>query len=167
MQKDPLFKGVYQVGLVVKDCMSLVKKYYHDYGIGPWVIYDMTPDTMKDMVVRGKPVEYAMRAACAQIGPVMIELIEPLDDKSIYSEFLNEHGDGIHHILFETEDYDKSVEFFKKKGHGILMGGTNQGLKFAYFDTTKDLGLITEIFGGELEDGKEELEPSDVYPRPE
>ena len=167
MQIEPLFKGVFQVGLVVRDCMTMLKKYYHDYGIGPWVIHEMTPEKMKVMEVRGKPVEYAMRLAVAFIGPVMIELIEPLDDKSIYNEFLNEHGEGPHHILFETEDYDKSVEFFKEKGHGILQAGNYKGAKFAYFDTIEDLGMISQISGGAPDDGGEKVEPSDVYPRPE
>ena len=77
MLKKPLFEGVYQVGLVVRDCMASVKKYADDYGIGPWSIYEMNPDTIQDMVIRDKPEPYSMRAAIAFIGSVMIELIEP------------------------------------------------------------------------------------------
>ena len=162
MSNKPIFQGIYQVGLVVKDCMASVKKYNDEYGIGPWSIYEMGPDTMQDLVIRDKPEPYAMRAAVAFIGPVMIELIEPLDDKSIYFEFLQEHGEGIHHLLFDVEDYDHTVEFFKERGLGILQGGSNQGLKYAYFDTRKDLGLISEIMKASADGALPE--PDAVYP---
>ncbi len=164
MTQKQVFKGVYQVGLVVKDCRASVKTYYDDYGIGPWSFYEMSPDSVRDMIVRDKPQPYAMRVAVAFLGEVMIELIEPLDDKSIYAEFLKEHGEGIHHLLFDVEDYDKTVSFFKDKGLGIMQGGNNQGLvKFAYFDTRKELGMISEIAGGMAEGG--ELPPPDeIYP---
>jgi len=164
MLKKPLFEGVYQIGLVVNDCMASIKRYNDDYGIGPWSIYEMNPDTIQNMVIRDKPEPYAMRAAITFIGSVMIELIEPLDDKSIYSEFLKQHGEGIHHILFDVEDHDKTVQIFKDRGIGILQAGSNKGLKFTYFDTTKELGLISEIRGGVL--SGDLPKPDDIYPRP-
>jgi methylmalonyl-CoA/ethylmalonyl-CoA epimerase len=164
MGEKPVFNGVFQVGLVVKDCMALVKKYADDYGIGPWAIYNIGPDTVEEMTVRGKATGHAFLAAVAMMGDVMIELIQPLDDKSIYAEFLKEHGDGIHHILFNVEDYDKTISFFQGKGIGILQGGANKGGKWAYFDTTKELGLISEIY--KTTAGTTELpEPDDVYPK--
>ncbi|MBE0597157.1 MAG: VOC family protein [Desulfuromonadales bacterium] len=163
MGNPPLFKGVYQVGLVVKDCMASVRKYADEYGIGPWGIYEMNPATVGEMTIRGRAEEYAFRAAIAQIGAVMIELIEPLDDKSIYAEFLREHGEGIHHVLFDVEDYDKTVNFFAGKGIGIFQGGDNQGLRYAYFDTTKELGLLAEIIG--VPAGASIPAPHDVYPK--
>jgi methylmalonyl-CoA/ethylmalonyl-CoA epimerase len=166
MEQKPVFKGVFQVGLVVKDCMGTLKKYNDDYGIGPWNIYEMGPDSVTDMIIRDKPETYAMRAAVAMVGDVMIELIEPLDDKSIYAEWLKEHGDGIHHILFDVDDPDKTVDFFKGKGIGTLQGGNNGAITYTYFDTIKELGLISEILK-ETGDGEVVGEPDDVYPRPE
>jgi methylmalonyl-CoA/ethylmalonyl-CoA epimerase len=165
MMRKPVFKGVAQVALVVKDCMASVKKYVEDYGIGPWSIYDLGPNVLENLVVHDIPQPFAMRAAIAYIGGVMIELIEPLDDNSIYTEFIKEHGEGLHHILFDVEDYGKTVQFFKDKGIGIYQGGTNKGLHFAYFDTRKELGLISEILGG-TPDG-ELPPPTSIYPAPE
>ena len=120
MLDKPVFKEMYQVGLVVKDCYASVKKYADEYGIGPWTFYVFDPKTMKDMVIHGKPENYAMRLAVAKIGNVEIELIEPLDDKSVYVEFLKKHGEGLHHVLFGVEDYSKTLDFFKGKAWVFL-----------------------------------------------
>jgi len=140
-----------------------MKTYLDEYGIGPWGIYEMNPDTVEEMVIRGKPEKYAFRAAVAQLGDVMIELIEPLDDRSIYAEFLREHGEGIHHVLFDVEDFDGTVRFFQDKGLGVLQGGNNKGLKYAYFDTVRDLGLLTEIIS--VPGDAPIPGPDEVYPK--
>lgn len=164
MKMKPEFKGVSQVGLVVKDCMATMRKYVNDYGIGPWAIYDFTPEVVQDMVIRGEPVKYAMRLAIATIGTFQIELIQPLDDKSIYSEFLKSHGDGVHHLLFDVDNFDQTVGFFQEKGFGILQGGCFSGARYSYFDTTEELGFITEIH--HMPPNATLPEPDDFYPKP-
>lgn len=163
MRDKAIFNGIYQVALVVRDCYGSVKKYADEYGIGPWTFYVFGPKTMKDTVIHGKPENYAMRLAVTKVGNVEFELIEPLDDKSIYADFLKEHGEGLHHVAFGVEDYGKTLNFFKDKGIGVLMGGNWQGVKFSYLDSQKELGLIAEIF--EPPPGFEFPKPDDVYPK--
>ena len=38
-----------------------------------------------------------------------IELIQPLEGRSIYSDFLQAHGPGLHHIRFSVEPFDAAV----------------------------------------------------------
>ncbi len=66
-----LLKDVLQVAIVVKDCDTMVKKYADEYGIGPWIIYEFNPDTVKNMITRDQPTGYAMRlAVVCNIGNV-------------------------------------------------------------------------------------------------
>lgn len=162
MTEKPVFNGILQVAVVVKNCDAAVKKYYDGYGIGPWMIYDYNPDTVQDMVLRGKPEGYAMRLALANVSNLTLELIEPRDDKSIYAEFLREHGEGLHHVAFGTESYSETTQFFQKKGFDVLQAGTWQNFKYAYFDTREDLGLISEIF--DEPPGFKLSNPDAVYP---
>jgi hypothetical protein len=113
-----LFTNILQVGIVVKDLDEAVKRYWHQYGIGPWAIYDFNPKTVKEMILHGKPAEYSMHLAMTFVGNVEIELMEPKDDKSIYAEFLKEHGEGLHHLAVDTQGYRQTVDFFEKKGWG-------------------------------------------------
>lgn len=147
MQQAPKITGISQIGLVVRDCMATARTYEAEYGIGPWQTIEMGPATVADMRIRGKPEPHAMRVAITRIGNVLIELVQPLDDKSIYAEFLKEHGEGIHHVHFDIADYDSALTFFNGKWGGILQGGTISGTDYAYFDTQKALGMITAIAG--------------------
>ena len=81
-----------------------------------------------------------MRLANTYVGSVQLELIEPKDDKSIYAEFLREHGEGLHHVAFGVNDYGKVIGWYEKKGEPILQGGRWNGLTYTYLDLRKDWG---------------------------
>jgi 4-hydroxyphenylpyruvate dioxygenase-like putative hemolysin len=61
-----------------------------------------------------------MKLSLCDIGNVQWELIKPLDDKSIYYEFLKEHSFGLHHVAFAVNDYDETVNYFRQNGIGTL-----------------------------------------------
>ena len=85
---EPVFTDVLQVAVVVRDLDAAMRRYWDGYGIGPWQVYEFNPGTVQHMTRDGQPAEFAMRLAPARLGGVFIELIEPLDDESIYAEFL-------------------------------------------------------------------------------
>ncbi|NIP38493.1 MAG: methylmalonyl-CoA epimerase [Candidatus Dadabacteria bacterium] len=47
-------------------------------------------------------------------GQTSIELLEPLDDNSPISKFLDKRGEGIHHICFEVSDIEQSLKHLKE-----------------------------------------------------
>ncbi len=47
-------------------------------------------------------------------GQASIELLEPLDDNSPISKFLDKRGEGIHHICFEVNNIEKSLKHLKE-----------------------------------------------------
>jgi len=165
VSKKPVFTNILQIGTVVKDCDATVRKFADDYGIGPWNIYEFNPDTVSDMIIEGKPVNYAMRLALCNIGNVQWEIIQPKDDISLYARFLKEHGEGLHHVAFDTENYEETVEFYKKKGKPVFQGGTWKGLTYTYLDSLNDLGIVAEIY--KLDPDFKWPEPEAVYPEPE
>ena len=96
--REPVFTEAMQVALVVRDLEATMRTYVHEYGIGPWAVYEFNPETVTEMVKDGEPAEYAFRLALAVVGRTRFELIQPLDGKSMYAEFLAEQGEGLHHI---------------------------------------------------------------------
>ena len=50
-----------------------------------------------------------------------------------------------------------------QRGHEVLLGGTYNGVTFAYLSTDRDLGVVTEIFDGAP--GRDQ-EPDRIYPAP-
>lgn len=160
----PLFTETLQVAIVVRDLEAALRTYVHEYGIGPWEIYEFNPSNTRDMVRDDEPAEYAMRIAVTMVGSTQWELIEPLDDKSIYAEFLAEKGGGLHHLGVAVPDYGNALAHLRRKGHSVLQGGLYNGVKFAYVSTDRDLGVITEIF--DWPPGLKQ-EPDAVYPETE
>jgi hypothetical protein len=161
--KNTLLTDVLQIGIVVHDLDAAMKRYWEDFGIGPWAVNTLDPSNTTDMIVRGRHQEFALRAATAQIGNVQWELIEPLDDDGIYAEHLRENGEGLHHIGFGVDDYDEAMAFFYKKGTLQLLGGTWGTVKSAYWDTTDSLGCISEIWQ-EPGEGEDFPPPDRIYP---
>jgi hypothetical protein len=160
---QPLFTDTLQVALVVRDLEHTLHTYVYEYGIGPWQIYEFNPDNTANMVRNGRPAEYAMRIAVTMVGTTQWELIQPLDDRSMYAEFLAERGEGLHHVGVAVPDYGRALESLQSKGHEVLQGGLYNGVTFAYLSTDRDLGAITEIF--DWPEGLEQ-EPDAVYPPP-
>ena len=140
-----MFKDTTQIAIVVRDLYQAMETYVEEYGIGPWEIFNFNPETGSDMVVHDEPVDYSMRVAMAMVGNVQWELIEPLDDSSIYAEFLESHGGGLHHVCVTVNDYDDALATLRSKGHSVLQAGSYKGATFAYVSTDRDLGVITEI----------------------
>ena len=75
MDSKPLFKELTQVGFVVKDCRATAKRYWDEFGIGPWEFYTLDPSNTPDMTLRGRAVEHAFRAALAKVGDVGFESV--------------------------------------------------------------------------------------------
>ena len=159
--REPVFTETMQIAFVVRDLDATMRTYVEEYGIGPWEIYEFNPDTVSGMTKDGEPAELAFRLALTTVGSVQWELIEPLDDRSIYAEFLAASGPGVHHVAVGVPNYGEALDTLRSKGRRVLQGGVYNGVTFAYLSTDEDLGVVTEIFDGRP--GAEQ-EPDAVYP---
>jgi methylmalonyl-CoA/ethylmalonyl-CoA epimerase len=139
-------KQLLQVCVVVRDIQKSMERYWEIFGIGPWEIYTFAPPSLTAPTIRGKPEPYTMKLATAQVGSVQWELIEPLTGPSTYAEFLEEYGEGLHHVACLVDDFDQTVAALAQHDIGVLMSGTWEGTTYAYMDTGKALGAIVELY---------------------
>ena len=141
-------KGLNQVGIIVRDIEKTVSDYWNILGIGPHVIVTVEPTGNYAMTYMGKPAKFKFRASFAQAGQVELELIQSIEGYTIYSDYLNEHGEGAHHIRSVPDSMpamDRNVEAMSSNGFPLLMGGHDGNeVGFAYIDTTKALKTIWE-----------------------
>ena len=123
----------------------------------------MDSSNVSNMRIHGQPMNYAMRVAMANMGGILLEIIEPLHGQNIYSEFLKEKGEGLHHVAFNVDNYDEAIAFFRDQGVHILQEGTwSGGFEFAYLDTNIVLPFVTEIF--RIPKGWKSPPPEGTYP---
>jgi hypothetical protein len=156
----PLFTGILHAAVIVRDLDAAVRTYYDEYGIGPWSIFEFNGDTVVGMSRDDKPADLSWRLALASIGDSVLELIQPLDDRSTYAEFLATHGEGVQHIALQPADYGEAEAELRRKGLRQVQGGAYKGVRFDYFSTQDDLGFITEL----LVMPSDPLTPDSVYP---
>ncbi len=146
-----VFTETKQIGIVVRDLDAAIRHYEEDFGIGPWNTHQFTPDEVKEWREHGQVVKpAATRFAAAMVGGVQWELIQPLDETSIFAKFLAEKGEGVHHIAVALEDYEGTLAAEAKRGNELMMscelGGQYSGIKVAYLGTQPSLGVTLEVF---------------------
>jgi methylmalonyl-CoA/ethylmalonyl-CoA epimerase len=94
----------------------------------------------------GKPGNFTMRVSFVNIGPIQVELLQPVSGDNVYSDFLAEHGEGLHHVQFLVDDIKTMTETMAQEGFPSLMDGSFSNGAFAYYDTVKPLKCIWEAF---------------------
>jgi catechol 2,3-dioxygenase-like lactoylglutathione lyase family enzyme len=159
-----LQNGVAQVAIVVEDLEEAVESYWVLFGIGPWHFYTYGKPLVKHMTYHGEPSEYRMRVALSYLGPLRIELIEPLEGDTVYADFVREHGYGVHHFGLLVEDMQAAIAQAEAAGVAMVQDGAGFGLDgdghYAYLDTEDRIGVTLEL----IERPKGRVEPEKVYP---
>ncbi len=157
-------KGVAQIALVVKDLEETVEQYFTRFGIGPWHFYTYEKPFVPRMTRNGKPAEYRMRVALSYLGPMRIELIEQLEGDTVYQEFIDKHGYGIHHLGVLVDDMDEALDRAEEAGYRMTMDGAGFGPDddghYAYLDTENSIGTTIELIARP----KRRKQPDKVYP---
>ena len=135
-----------QVGIIVKDIDETISYYKKAFGIGPWAVFTGEP---VECVEKGKRITFKGKMAMAQTGRVELELIQILEGRSFHSDFLEERGEGIHHIGFFVNDFEERMAAVRDAGIEVLHQGLlkQMGLtiKYAYLETTTIGGVIIEL----------------------
>jgi Glyoxalase/Bleomycin resistance protein/Dioxygenase superfamily len=129
-----------QVGIAVKDARAAALAFETFTGIGPFSVIDMPPSTA---IYRGKEIEFKVRVAMATVGGLMIELMQILEGEHLVKDFLEERGQGIHHLGVFVDDLGKAVDEWKATGREVIQVTKHtDGMGTAYLDTEKELGGI-------------------------
>jgi catechol 2,3-dioxygenase-like lactoylglutathione lyase family enzyme len=146
---DALVDGrVFQIAVVVRDLETALERYAAVLGAGPWRGYRFTADIHMSCEYRGGPTDFELRLALNDQSP-QFELIEPGEGPSIHEDWLNERGEGLHHVGVIVESVAATVTRMTQAGYAVIQAGAGFGAKkdgaYAYFDTQDDLGLVLEV----------------------
>ena len=136
-----------QVGIVVRDLDRAMAYYTEVFGVGPFQIIDFAPDKHW---VRGKPAPVRLKIGMAAMGPVHLELIEPVEGDAPHKWFLEEKGEGMQHLGFYIDNYDAWLDHLKANGIEVLMAAETfvEGMgdvRAAYVESDKVGGVLFEL----------------------
>ncbi|WP_151737580.1 VOC family protein [Paenibacillus tengchongensis] len=134
-----------QIGILVHDIEATSRAYADFLGVDkPEIGLTDTADIAQTRY-NGAPTEARAKLAFFDLGSVQLELIEPDHEPSTWRDYLNEHGEGPHHIAFVVEGMQEKITLFEGKGFPLQQKGEYPGGRYAYMDTFKDLKVIVEL----------------------
>ena len=97
-----MLKKIYHLGYSVYDLEASARFYEDNFGAKP-----------------GEPEEVpeqGIRATTFQVGESMIELVQPTRPDSPVGKFLENRGEGFHHVAFEVDDLDGALGELQTSG---------------------------------------------------
>lgn len=139
---------LHHIGVAIRD-MDKTVEYYQSLGIAtlePETLFESSAFT--DLKLYGKTPDtiVKLRIRFVQIGPIQLELIQPVEGESPQKEFLESRGEGVNHIAFTVDNLDKETAKLVERGITIIAAGKRQtGGGFAYFETRKVGNIIIEL----------------------
>jgi 4-hydroxyphenylpyruvate dioxygenase-like putative hemolysin len=137
-----------QIGVWVHDLDRAVDHYHSIFGVGPFNIHDFQPD--KHWYLE-RPSPIKMRLAKAAWGALELELVQPVEGKSIHRDHLQIHGEGLGHLGFKVAKYETVFDAFVRAGFPCLERAETYYIaydgwvKAAYFDTRRMGGVVCQI----------------------
>lgn len=155
-----------QIGIVVRDLEKAVERYWTEFGVGPWMIFPFGPG-VKEMTYHGEPCAFEFKIAMAQVGPILIELLQPISGPTPHQDFLDRHGEGLQHLGVFVERLEPAAAEMERLGYRVISSAIGIGPEgdggAAYFDTLDSLGTLLEL----IEMPRTMPPPERVYPAPE
>jgi catechol 2,3-dioxygenase-like lactoylglutathione lyase family enzyme len=105
-----------------------------------------------------------MRVALSQLGPTRIELIELVGGDTVYADFVQEHGYGVHHFGVLVDDMNEAIAQAEAAGLAMTQDGAGFGRDgdghYAYLNTEDKIGVTIEL----IERPKGRMTPEKIYP---
>jgi methylmalonyl-CoA/ethylmalonyl-CoA epimerase len=124
-------------------------------GIAVKSLAEMIPVYEKALGLKCEKIEEVpsqkVKTAFFDVGGTHIELLEPTADDSPIAKFINDRGEGIHHVAFATDDI--LGQLATAKGAGIrlineapVIGAGGKQVAFLHPKSTH--GVLTEFCAG-------------------
>ncbi|MGV9799530.1 VOC family protein [Mycobacterium sp. NPDC003449] len=90
---------------------------------------------------RGAPADFTADISLSYAGDMQLELIAPGRGDSVYTEFLDRNGPGLHHICVEAADpesFDAKLADAARDGMPAVCDGVMPGgMRFAYLSAPR------------------------------
>ena len=134
-----------QVGIIVKDIEKTAAEYAEFFGVEKPEAHLTDGYDKTESEYKGEPTEARAKLAFFDFGSLQVELIEPDEHPSTWREFLEENGEGIHHVAFFIDGMKEKVTTLTGKGFALDQKGEYTGGRYAYINTRDTLKTMVEL----------------------
>jgi methylmalonyl-CoA/ethylmalonyl-CoA epimerase len=129
-----LFGRIDHIGVAVSSIDESIGLY-----TGPFAMAEQHRETVE---------EQGVKAVLLEVGEGHIELIEPLSPDSGVAKFIERKGEGMHHVAYQTDDIDATLEKVKAAGLRLIDEQPRIGIRgsrVAFLHPKATGGVLTEI----------------------
>ncbi|MEG1427528.1 MAG: VOC family protein [Oscillospiraceae bacterium] len=135
-----------QICIVVKDIEKAAEKWAELLALPVPEVHKSHLEGNENYTYRGKPVSCDLKVASFPVGNFVIELHQPVGGESTFQEFLEKHGNGVHHLGFEVGDKrDAVIGELSESGYEMRTVGYYPGSSWTIVDAEDDLGVNLNI----------------------
>ena len=91
--------------------------------------------------------DQAVRAALVRVGGSQIEFIQPTDPSGGVARFIERRGEGVHHIAFEVDDLQASLDALDAHGVRLIDSAPREGLSgmIGFIHPRSTRGVLIEL----------------------
>jgi methylmalonyl-CoA/ethylmalonyl-CoA epimerase len=139
-----------QVAWVVKDIKTAEKFFQNVIGVGNFSKAICVRAQEFQGTYYGQPSDADWLVSVAYSGGSFLELIQPLSGRSIFRDYLDKNpAGGVQHVAYSipSAELDKVISGLTEKGYQMITSINMPVAKIVFFDTYKELGVVTEIIG--------------------
>jgi methylmalonyl-CoA epimerase len=129
-----LFGRIDHIGVAVEDLDAAIELYR-----GP---FDM-PERHRETVE-----EQGVEAVLLDVGEGHVELLRPLSGDTAVGKFLAKRGPGLHHVAYQAEDIEATLESLRESGVELIDKQPRvgiQGKRVAFLHPRSTGGVLTEL----------------------
>ena len=121
------------IGIAVTDIEKAVEMFTNVFGAPPCEIEQID--------------DQGVKATLIEVGQTRIELLEPLSPDSPVGKFIQNRGEGLHHLALNVSDIAQKLETLKDHDIRLIDQSPREGLSgtIAFIHPASVFGVLTEL----------------------
>ncbi|PXY36629.1 VOC family protein [Prauserella flavalba] len=133
-----------QVGIVVRDLDASEAGMRRVLGLEP---HTRTENTYRRTTYRGREIDATVGVLLYDVRGLELEFLAPRTSGNVWQDFLDERGEGLHHIRFAVDSHAAARDDLHSRGVETYQEGESMrggGVRYAYYDSVPFLGFLLE-----------------------
>src|SRR5947207_16005158 len=129
-----LFGRIDHIGVAVNDLDAAIELYNEKFDMR-----EQRRETVEEQDVE---------AVLLEIGEGHVELIRPLSEDSSVAKWLEKNGPGMHHVAYQTDDIDSTLDAVREAGLRLIDEQPRVGIggaRVAFLHPKATGGVLTEL----------------------
>ncbi len=136
---------VVQIAILVNDIDTSLENWCKLFGVKNYGHTVTAAPEVTNIKFKGESTPARAKLGFIKLGQVTLEIIEPDHNPSVWREYLDEHGEGFHHIAFNVDNMEDAVANFTNEDMALIQSGEYVGGEYAYMDTADKLKMVIEL----------------------